>query len=130
MQLRFFATTILLFFLIASCHKSDIRDGYIIQKRCEDRIVNGSKVTICFNKLLLDSRCPLKAMCFWQGAAKGIFTFSAGNQKAEFSLSTTTFKPTYIRDTVLFGYRIHLVDIKPYPGEGSFVPRAKIEISQ
>ena len=130
MRTSLVVTICILFFLIVSCHKSDIADGYIVQKRCEERIVNGSRVTICFDKLLQDSRCPLQSMCIWQGAAKGNFSFRAGNQEAEFSLSTTTLKPEYFRDTVLFGYRIHLVDVKPYPGEGSFAPRAKIEISQ
>ena len=125
------ATTTILFFLITSCRKtSDIGDGYIQEKQCEERIVNGSKVSICFNKLLEDSRCPLKAMCIWQGVAKGNFSFRVGNQETEFELSTATLTPAYNRDTVLFGYKIHLVDIKPYPGEGSFIPRAKVEISR
>ena len=128
---RYLVITGILFLLVSSCRKSsDIGDGYIRERQCEERIVNGSKVTICFNKLLEDSRCPLRAMCIWQGVAKGNFSIRAGNQETEFSLSTTTMKPAYNRDTVLFGYKIHLVDIKPYPGEGSFVPRAKVEISQ
>ena len=131
MRSRYFVFTCFLFFLISSCRKSsDIADGYIMVKRCEERIVNGSKVSICFNKLVEDSRCPLRAMCIWQGVAKGNFSFRAGNQETEFSLSTLTMKPAYNRDTVLFGYKIHLVDFKPYPGEGSYVPRAKVEISQ
>src|SRR5688572_18306735 len=131
MRSGFLTSITVLVFLISSCRKTvDIDDAYIREKHCVERIVNGSKVSICFNKLLEDTRCPLQAMCIWQGVAKGNFSFRAGNQETEFSLSTLTMKPAYNRDTVLFGYKIHLVDIKPYPGEGSYVPRAKVEISQ
>jgi hypothetical protein len=131
MQVRFYLLVGALVLLLSSCRKtSDFTDGYIIEKHCEERIVNGSKVSICFNKMLEDSRCPLRAMCVWQGVAKGNFSFRAGNQQTELDLSTVNFKPGYTRDTVLFGYKIHLVDFKPYPGEGSFVPRAKVDISK
>ena len=131
MSSRFLVISGILLFSFSSCRKSsDIGDGYIQERQCEERTVNGSKVTICFNKLLEDSRCPLKAMCIWQGVAKGNFSIHSGNQETEFSLSTATMQPAYNRDTILFGYKIHLVDIKPYPGEGSFTPRAKVGISK
>ena len=131
MRSGYLVITFVLFVKIASCRKSsDTGEGYIQENLCQERIVNGSKVSICFDKLLEDSRCPLKAMCIWQGAAKGKFSFRAGNQETEFALSTLTMHPSYTRDTILFGYKIHLVDFKPYPGEGAFAPRAKVEISQ
>lgn len=86
-------------------------------------------VSLCFDSLLSDSRCPANAMCVWQGEASGKFTFSFQNQQVKFRLSTLIHTPYFTNDTTIAGYRIRLVDIQPYPGMPPATPTALVEIS-
>jgi hypothetical protein len=55
-----------------------------------------------------DSRCPIGAMCVWQGNAVTAFTFTKGNVKHSFSLNTLS---AFKTDTVLENYNIKLVKL-------------------
>ncbi len=76
-------------------------------------------VSISFDSLASDSRCPIGAQCKWAGDAELIFTFSAGSKQVEISLHS------YLSpgDTTVLGYNIELIDVNPYPHIGStYVP--------
>src|SRR5215213_4690358 len=107
--------------LLCSCTKriDNINDNYITLGNCNSQKINGNTVSLCFNEVLEDSRCPINAVCIWQGVATANFTFRSGSQEANFNLSTLTFPSSsrYNQDTVLFGYKISLLELRPYPEE-------------
>ena len=59
-----------------------------------------------------DSRCPTDVVCVWEGNAAVSFTFKSGNNESLFVLNTHT---GFRTDTLINGYRIKLVDLKPLP---------------
>lgn len=63
---------------INSCSKSgvELKEGTlnIVLRRCADGKISGDKLTLCFDTLISDSRCPANAMCIWQGTAVAKFS--------------------------------------------------------
>ena len=70
-------------------------------------------ITIKFDSLISDGRCPVDMMCVWEGDAVLRFVFSKGNHKAPFKLHTA--KNYFTSDTLLLGYHIELINVFPYP---------------
>lgn len=125
--------TFLIFLLIAifsfgsSCSKSGdnrLTEGTIELKLHEsaEGNLNGDRVKLSFDAVVSDSRCPANAICVWQGAATATFSFSKNNSNHRFNLSTITMAPTYIKDTIIAGYKIEFINLLPYPG--TFTPPA------
>ena len=104
-----------------SCSKSrdkQLREGTIelkLHESAEGRI-KGDKVKLVFEAVVSDSRCPANAMCIWQGAATARFSFTKNGDTHRFNLSTITMEPTYIKDTIIAGYRLEFINLLPYPG--------------
>ena len=117
---------------ISSCRKTNLTNELAPIKigECGAQMINGNNISICFNELLEDSRCPINADCVWQGVARAGFTFKAKGQEASFDLATLNMNPIYRQDTVLFGFKIHLVDLLPYSGSPNSNPVAKLQITQ
>ena len=119
----------------SSCKKADPITGPttnlapVKMGECGAQMINGNNISICFIELLEDSRCPINAVCFWQGVARARFTFKAKGKEASFDLATLNRIPNR-QDTVLFGFKIHLVDLLPYPGAPGSGPVAKLQITQ
>ena len=67
---------------------------------------------IKFNSVVEDSRCPIGAQCWWEGNAKISFKIKKNFYSSNFDLNTYR---NFIRDTVLFGYSISLIEVMPYP---------------
>ena len=59
-----------------------------------------------------ESRCPTDVVCVWEGNAAVSFTFKSGNNETLFVLNTHS---GFRRDTLINGYRISLLDLKPLP---------------
>lgn len=60
-----------------------------------------------------DSRCPIGAVCFWEGNASIRFIVQAiGNDSNTFRLNTNG---EFLTDTVINGLRYELIDLLPYP---------------
>jgi len=60
-----------------------------------------------------DSRCPVGAMCFWEGYASVEFQLTTKKGKYDFTLDTHN--PPIIRnDTVIGGIKYQLIDVMPY----------------
>ena len=60
-----------------------------------------------------DSRCPIGAVCFWEGNASIRFIVQAiGNDSNTFRLNTNG---KFLTDTVINGLRYELIDLLPYP---------------
>lgn len=71
---------------------------------------NQKKSSICFDKVVTDSRCPVNVVCVWAGEAIARFTFRSGNNiPISVDLNTGT------KDTVISGYKFSFHDLFPYP---------------
>ncbi|MCB8998843.1 MAG: hypothetical protein H6540_02075 [Bacteroidales bacterium] len=70
-------------------------------------------IRLIFDSLVEESRCPIGVECVWEGNAAAAFTcYNAQNIKTDFILNTNS---SFVTDTLVFGYRIKLLDLKPYP---------------
>jgi hypothetical protein len=122
---------IILFVIISSCNKAEVvltsPDLYL--NTCVSRRINIESINICFSGLN-DSRCPIDATCVWSGEARATFTFIHNNKFHTITLSTLT----YASDTLVDGYKFHLVNILPYPSISFPSPlsqiHAELEISR
>ena len=89
----------------------NLSDSVAMQFR--DMIFNSEEnIWITFDSVLEDSRCPVNVACFWAGNAKLGFTFAKGENKIPFLLNTHGGR--FPGDTTLLGYKIFLLDVKPY----------------
>jgi hypothetical protein len=71
-------------------------------------------ISILFDSVLTDSRCPKRVYCFWAGNAAVRFIFSDNNNKTSFILNTLG--SNFFRTDSLIGeYRIKLLNLYPYP---------------
>lgn len=68
---------------------------------------------VCFDSLINESRCPLGAMCFWQGNASVRLKFEKFNQRP-ILFDLDTFR-SFTNDTIIDGYKFTLIDLLPYP---------------
>jgi len=99
--------------LIISAGETDISNtiGY---KTCLQTAYKGDDIILCFDSLIEDSRCPVGAVCTWQGRAMLKFSFTVNQDQRPITLST--FKlPGFPSDTILMGYKIEFVNLLPYP---------------
>lgn len=74
----------------------------------KETIINTDEnISITFDSLLEDSRCPIGVDCFWEGNAKIGFIFNS----QKFELNT---HPSFKNDTTLLRYNISLIRVHPY----------------
>ncbi|MBK9190107.1 MAG: hypothetical protein IPM77_00680 [Crocinitomicaceae bacterium] len=59
-----------------------------------------------------DSRCPIGTNCIWEGEASVYLKAESGDEETSFTLSGIG------NDTTVFGHKIVLEDLLPYPEEG------------
>jgi len=60
-----------------------------------------------------DGRCPIGALCIWEGnGAVKLHVQQSGQDSASFWLNTN---PSFLNDTVVNGIRYELIDLLPYP---------------
>jgi hypothetical protein len=65
---------------------------------------------------LMDSRCPIGAMCIWEGNARvKVHLQQSGHDPSTFWLNTND---QFLTDTVVHGFRYQLIDVLPYPEVG------------
>ncbi len=62
-----------------------------------------------------DSRCPSDVNCVWAGNAAVLLRITNNDNEQEFGLNTNPGENTGVGETELFGYKIALVDVSPYP---------------
>jgi hypothetical protein len=63
-----------------------------------------------------DSRCPIGAVCIWEGNARvKLHVQQSGKSHSTFWLNTHI---SYLTDTLINGIRYELIDLLPYPEEG------------
>lgn len=73
-----------------------------------------SKIYICLDSVLNDSRCPRGVQCIWEGNAEARFRFvNSDDAPVFFNLNTHL---GFTNDTIIGGYKFTLKAITPYPG--------------
>jgi hypothetical protein len=126
---RVLLISFLLLMLHASCRKTSYNgNGQVQLNHCMDKKFNTGMVTLCFDSLLTESRCPMHVTCVWQGYALGKFTFSEGGRTHEVELGTIDMTGISSKDTTISGYTLRLIDIVPYPGDVPVPVSARVEI--
>ena len=78
--------------------------------------LKGKNLSLRFDSVISDSRCPANVVCVWQGEASVKFTIIKNGTRDFFNLSTINMEPSFRKDTVIYGYKIELLNIYPYPG--------------
>jgi hypothetical protein len=88
---------------------------YVNLNDCINKSFGHDKIRLCFDQVISDSRCPEGMVCVWEGAATAKFTFTKDNVDHVLTLVTNSLNLPIARDTVVAGYKIQFVDLKPYP---------------
>jgi len=78
----------------------------------EEKAVSNSVVRLAFGLVVEDSRCPIDAVCVWQGNAMVELGIRAGMGPTFPIRLSTTLEP---RSTVWNGIRISLLELQPAP---------------
>ncbi len=109
----------LIFFFTVSCKKEILTtDNLPLNQSVElkkglvkSNLQEGIRITL--DSVINDSRCAMDVVCVWEGNAEAYFTCCMDeNEKTGFVLNSN---PSFINDTLISGYRIKLLDLKPYP---------------
>jgi hypothetical protein len=113
-------------------HPTEPGEVTISLNNCVENNNTNRVFTVCFDKLVEDSRCPATAICVWQGVAVAKFTFTAGTAQHSLTLATAKYPGFPSTDTVVAGYSIKLLNITPYPGTSTTQEptRAALQISR
>jgi hypothetical protein len=83
--------------------------------------VQGKNISLTFQKVLDDSRCPANLECYWQGVAEiEVVLRSKGGDSAMVTLgvlggTTDIVEQPFFVDTL--GYRLSLLRLEPYPAQ-------------
>ncbi|WP_276482989.1 hypothetical protein [Paraflavitalea pollutisoli] len=100
--------------------------------QCKSQQVSGDRISLCYETLIEDSRCPKEVNCVWEGIAIGQFTFTVNNNRHTLTLSTTS-AGRFINDTTIGRYKIHLQELLPYPSRSpreAVTPSASVSITR
>jgi len=83
--------------------------------------ISGGALTLAFDKVTEDSRCPTGVQCVWAGnGVVRLTVITAGAANFSVTLSTTLAPHA----TTAGGYQIALVGLNPYPKQGTTIPAA------
>lgn len=109
--------------LLLSCRKPGFQSGNTIAVLLNDCSEKTLGVTICFDSLISDSRCPEGVECVWQGTSIIKISVQENGKTHQFNMSLKGFPDLgYPSDTTINGYQIIFVDLKPYPGSKELYP--------
>jgi len=95
-------------------------------RKCSDLILNDTigliygktyrnyekNISIKLDSVTEDSRCPYNVECLWEGNATAKFKFFQQKTLSVFFLNTSG---GFVRDTIISGYKIQFIYLKPYP---------------
>ena len=83
--------------------------------RVGESAVCGEKLTVRFEAVLQDSRCPQGASCVWSGNARVALTFALAGRKPERVELNTHLEP---KSADVLGFTVELVSLSPVPKVG------------
>lgn len=124
MKKIFFLTGSGLMLLFSSCKKEAFSNGKstnvkpditatVALNDCWQKSIGNDKIKLCL-EALNDSRCPVDAVCIWQGVATAKFTASINGTTHHLMLSTGRVL-AFITDTTIQQYKFSLLDVLPHP---------------
>lgn len=96
----------------------------------EERVIGGSVLRLSFGQVLEDSRCPIDAVCVWQGNARVELGIRAGMGPTLPLRLNTSQEP---RSAAALGVRVTLVELLPAPRAaeptrpGDYVVKLRLE---
>ncbi len=73
--------------------------------------ISGTSLTVRFDSVVEDSRCPIGAYCEWEGMARVLVSITSGAQVEQFCLTTMPITATYRSQ----GWFIDFIGLEPYP---------------
>lgn len=86
-------------------------DTELTLARGQSKAVNGSGLTVTFEEVIGDNRCPGDAVCILGGSADvRILVQGPGSASQRLALSTGDMRPVQYRD-----FTIELLEVSPYP---------------
>ncbi len=88
----------------------DVRVGLTVE-------VSGEPITITFEQVTEDSRCPTGVNCVWEGDA--VVRLRAEAPQAERATLDLHTHATRLREADYRGYRVRLTQLAPWPKDGS-----------
>ena len=85
----------------------------VIVKYAHETAITGEDMSVKFEAILEDSRCPEGVQCVWAGNARiELAVTKAGEDTASLELNTNDRYPV---EAHYLDYTITLIDLKPYP---------------
>jgi hypothetical protein len=107
---------------------------FVYLNDCISKMYSHDKIQLCFNEIISDSRCPKGMYCIWEGAVVCKFTFTSNNKSHVLTLASNPLNLPVSKDTVVDGYRIQFIDLKPEKEMGTIpLPseiRAEVKITK
>jgi hypothetical protein len=83
--------------------------------------IRGEGLTVAFDSVLSDSRCPTNARCVWEGDAVVALTLSQpGRPRATVELHTSA---RFARTAVYGDFEVALTGLEPQPPDGNPIPQ-------
>ena len=106
----------IILFAFASCKKESavFDENLIAINQCRSFTRDAISLTCCLDSVIEDSRCPIDAVCIWQGRGVARFKVNTQNTVHTITLATIKFTP-FNKDTTLAGFKIELIGLSPYP---------------
>ena len=78
---------------------------------------SGTEVTVSFDALVEDSRCPTGANCIWAGDAAVVISVSTpGASSGKYTLHSSS---QFVHEVEHDGNRVTLLEVAPYPVAGA-----------
>ncbi len=112
--ISFFTILIFATLFICSCKKQTATINGTYNIKLGAWVSLNKNVSICFDSLITDSRCPANAFCLWGGVAVAKFSYRQNNTVMPFTLATVPFN-TFLTDTTINQIKILFQDITPRP---------------
>ncbi len=82
---------------------------------CTTKKYNGDTTIVYCLDSVNDSRCPINALCIWQGYAAAKMSLTINQVTHKVQLNTPVNYPSVPNDTTIAGFRFRLLDVTPYP---------------
>ncbi len=89
--------------------------------------LRNSEISIRFDEVAEDSRCPANANCAWEGNAKIKFTLAMNKRRQIVPFELYVSKITHLEmknDTIISDYRIEVIALQPYPESSDKIPQS------
>ncbi|MCB8942287.1 MAG: hypothetical protein H6658_00795 [Ardenticatenaceae bacterium] len=82
----------------------------------ETAVIASENLTITFESVLDDSRCPTNVECFWTGEARGVLSIQQGDgEPVDWEFNTNPAPPLNIQSLEWGDYLLELQSLDPYP---------------